>query len=275
MSARQPNIETPNIEALVIEQFGEQWTHFTENPGYYGSREVLDDIFGPLGSCEELRGKVVAEVGAGSGRLINILADTGAKHVVAVEPSEAMAVMKENTAHNKDKITYIQAKGDEWTFRDLDAVISIGVLHHIHDPFPTAKRMFENLKPGGKCIIWLYGREGNELYLTLFQPLRLLTTKLPHWLLVALSTFMVLPLNIYCALCRVLPLPMRNYMLNHIARLDQKARRITIYDQLNPTWAKYYPRAEAEDLLRKTGFENVQSFHRHGYSWTVTGIRPV
>lgn len=264
-----------NVESLVIEQFGEQWTHFTENEGYYGSREVLDDILEPFASSSDFDRKVVAEVGAGSGRLINILAACSTAHVVAIEPSAAMTVLRENTAPLKEKITYISAKGDDWTYENLDVVMAIGVLHHIHEPNPTVRNMLRNLKPGGRCLIWLYGREGNELYLSVFGPLRALTTRLPHWALVALSTLLVLPLNLYCSLCRVLPLPMRTYMLNHIARLDQKARRITIYDQLNPTWAKYYTRAEAEALLRENGFEEVQSFHRHGYSWTVSGRKPL
>lgn len=52
-------------------------------------------------------------------------------------------------------------------------------------------------------------------------------------------------------------------------------RRLVIYDQLNPAYAKYYTRAEAYELLRQAGFDDVRLHHRHGYSWTAVGTRPM
>jgi hypothetical protein len=46
-----------------------------------------------------------------------------------------------------------------------------------------------------------------------------------------------------------------------------------IVDQLNPQWAKYYDRESALKLLQKNGFADVRIHHRHGYSWTVTGVK--
>ena len=37
-----------NKTKKTIDDFGEQWTHFTSNPGYYGSEDVLIDILGPF-----------------------------------------------------------------------------------------------------------------------------------------------------------------------------------------------------------------------------------
>jgi hypothetical protein len=51
-------------------------------------------------------------------------------------------------------------------------------------------------------------------------------------------------------------------------------RRLVIYDQLNPTYAKYHKRHEAIALLEKSGFINVKAHHRHGYSWCVLGETP-
>ena len=57
-------------------------------------------------------------------------------------------------------------------------------------------------------------------------------------------------------------------------RLPPDKRRLVIYDQLNPAYAKYYTRAEAEALLSQGGFADVKLYHRHGYSWTVSGVKP-
>jgi hypothetical protein len=51
-------------------------------------------------------------------------------------------------------------------------------------------------------------------------------------------------------------------------------RRLVIYDQLNPAYAKYYTQTEAEQLLARAGFSDVRTYHRHGYSWTVIGTKP-
>ncbi len=49
---------------------------------------------------------------------------------------------------------------------------------------------------------------------------------------------------------------------------------LTVFDQLNPTYAKYYTRDEAEALAAGAGFTDIQLYHRHGYSWTVVARRP-
>jgi hypothetical protein len=64
-------------------------------------------------------------------------------------------------------------------------------------------------------------------------------------------------------------------MLNVIRRLSWKKRYLNIYDQLNPAYAKYYRRDEAIALLADAGFVDVRVHHRHGYSWTVRGTRPL
>jgi hypothetical protein len=81
-------------------------------------------------------------------------------------------------------------------------------------------------------------------------------------------------LDVYIPLCRVLPLPMRSYMLNHLGKVDRKMRKVTVFDQLNPAYAKYYREKEARALLVNAGFVDVRLYHRFGYSWTVMGTKP-
>ena len=261
-----------NVDKNTIERFGIQWTSFTENTGYYGSKDCLSDIFGPLLTLEDIKGKHICDVGSGTGRIVNMLLDAGADFVTALEPSEAFKTLEKNTIQRKDKIQLIQDTGDKIpSTGQFDYVISLGVLHHILDPTPTVQAAFNALKPGGKILIWIYGFEGNKLYLSIFGPLRKLTARLPHSILSCLSGFLGYFVDFYIFLCRFLPLPMRNYFQNHLAKLDREQRKITIYDQLNPTHAKYYKKQEVENLLREQGFQKVRLYHRHGYSWTALG----
>jgi SAM-dependent methyltransferase len=264
-----------DLKTRTIEDFGEQWTAFRDNPGYYGSTELLADLFGPLLSPDQIKGASVADIGSGTGRIVNMLLDAGAAHVHAVEPSAAMRVLKENTSNRRPQLTYVHGPGEALPpGLDLDLIVSIGVLHHIPDPDPVVRAALLALKPGGTMFVWLYGREGNEAYLRLAEPLRRVTTKLPHAALGALSTLLNWLLGVYIALCRVLPLPMRDYMRNVLGKFSRQVRRLTIYDQLNPAYAKYYTGEESRALLGRQGFVDVKLYHRHGYSWSITGRRP-
>ena len=256
----------------TVADFGEQWLAFRDNPGYYGSRNLLADLIHPFFVPEDFAGATVAEIGSGTGRIVLMLAGAGAARIIAVEPSAAMEVLRANTREFADRIRYQQLRGDQFIADEpMDFVLSIGVLHHIPDPAPVVERMRAALRPGGHAIVWLYGREGNRLYLSLVQPMRAITTRLPHAALVLLSRVIDIPTRLYMAACRYLRLPMHTYMRNHLARLTPDVRRLTIYDQLNPKWARYYIREEAVALLEAGGFSDVRCHHRHNYSWLVVG----
>jgi SAM-dependent methyltransferase len=259
----------------TIADFGEQWTRFTKNEGFYASFELFRDICGPLLDADGLRGKRVCEIGSGTGRIVAMLLAAGAARVIAIEPSAAFEVMKANLADCSDRVEFIRAPGEAIPAgRDLDFVFSIGVLHHIYDPAPVVRAAYLALKPGGKMLIWLYGQENNEAYLRLVEPLRRLTVRLPRPLLVGISHLLNAFLELYIPLCRLLPLPLRGYMNNVIGRFSWADRHVVIYDQLNPTVARYYRCDQAEALLAEGGFVNVRLHHRHGYSWTVIGEKP-
>ena len=167
----------------------------------------------------------------------------------------------------------VQGTGDELPDGQYDMIFSIGVLHHIPDPMPVLRAAYRALKPQGQMFIWLYGAEGNDAYLRLVLPLRALTKRMPHRFNATLAYALDIPLVIYVAACQYLRLPLYRYMRNYLGKLTADKRRLVIYDQLNPEWAKYYKRDEAERLLTDAGFQEVRSHHRGGYSWTVLGTK--
>lgn len=164
--------------------------------------------------------------------------------------------------------------GHQLQASDLDYVFAIGVLHHIVDPAPVVSRAFAALRPGGTLVIWVYGREGNEIYLAVIGLPRLLTRVLPDWLLVSVAHVLNVLLAVYIFACRWLPLPLRSYVRSVLAKFSWRKRLLVIFDQLNPAYARYYCRREVERLLGEAGFEAVQVYHRHGYGWTAIGSRP-
>lgn len=260
-----------DLSTKTIQDFGTQWTHYRDNEGFYGSTALLADILGPLLSLEALKGARVAEIGSGTGRIVKMLLESGVDHVTAVEPSDAFAVLCENV-NSTNKVTCLHARGDQLpSGGNFDIVFSIGVLHHIPDPAPVIDAVHSALRPGGRFLVWLYGKEGNEWYLRVSTLLRVMTTRLPHLLLVPIVRGLDFALLLYLHLCRFWPLPLKEYM--HIIRnLSPDKRRLVIYDQLKPAFSKYYTQEEAKALLAGK-FTQVQTYHRRGYSWTIMGTK--
>jgi len=263
----------------MIEDFGEQWSHYAGNEGYYGSVELLQDILGPLVSLRDLAGARVADIGSGTGRIVRMLLEAGVAHVVAVEPSAGVEKLRANTAAYGERVEVLHATGDRLPpDLGLDFVISIGVIQFIRKPDSTLRAGRAALRPGGRIVIWVYGREGNRLYIALSGLLRAVTTRLPHRLLAGFCSVLTVLVDAYGALCRVVPQlrwPLRDYLSNTFSKLSRRERTLTIYDQLNPTYAKYYRREEVVDLLERTGFADVVLHHRRGYSWTACATKPV
>ncbi len=266
-----------DIDSKTIRDFGEQWTTYDEVDGFFGSLALLSDFIAPF-PVEAFKDARVADIGAGTGRFVLSLLEAGASHVVAVEPSSSAAVVEEKVRQvGPDRVTILRVTGDELPEDlSLDYAISVGVLHHITRPEPVVAAVYRALKPGGKFVVWLYGKEGNGLYLSLVLPIRLISKRLPQRGKAALAYFLNWPLATYIAVCKrwpLAPLPLRDYMVDILGKLDWDKRRLVIYDQLNPHYAKYYSGEEARRLMASAPFD-VTLHHRKGYSWVVIGTKP-
>ncbi|MEH2499500.1 SAM-dependent methyltransferase [Bradyrhizobium sp. AZCC 1678] len=264
-----------HLARQTISDFGDQWQRYTDNEGYYGDVGVLEGTLRPLLKLDDLRGKRIAEIGSGTGRIVSMLLQAGAKEVTAIEPSAAFEVLKRNLVQHADRVVFLNKAGHEIpTDGQYDFVVSIGVIHHIPDPRPVIAASLRALAPGGRIIVWLYGKEGSGLIVSGIRALRALTTRLPHFFVAAIAHFLLLALDVYIVACRLLPgLPLGDYIRNVLGRFSRSKRYLVVYDQLRPAYAKYYSEAEARGLLESNGFADVQLHFRHGYSWTVVGTR--
>lgn len=254
----------------TIDDFGEQWRKYTGNTGYYGSTDSLIALFGNLLSAGDIRGKRIADVGAGSGRYTRMFHSMGAASILAIEPSSAMEVLQRNTA-DLDRIEYLQARADEIPALGFDGVFCIGVLQFIPDPDASLQAMGKALGPCGKLFLWVYGRENNEAYLRLSAPIRAVSWRLPHTALDFAAASLAAIASLYALVCRHarLRLPLSEYLLGYYGKLDFYSRKLIAYDQLNPKYAKYYRREELETLLRRNGFSDIRMHHYLNYSWSA------
>lgn len=162
----------------TVEDFGVQWCRYNENRGYYASQEALQDLVNPLLDVQFIRGRWVADVGAGTGRYTKLLHEAGARGILAMEPSEAFDFLKRNTEHLKG-VSYLRERAENIPALDFDLIFCIGVLQFLPDPRPALVSMGKSLAAGGRLFLWVYGKENNSPYLMMVRLLRMVTPVLP------------------------------------------------------------------------------------------------
>jgi SAM-dependent methyltransferase len=104
---------------------------------------------------EELKGKLVLDVGCGMGRFAEVATRWGAR-VVGIDLSAAAEVAAKNLA-DRDFVAF-QADVFSLPFaaESFDVIYSVGVLHHTPDCEGAVKALDKYLKPGGVLAVWLY-----------------------------------------------------------------------------------------------------------------------
>lgn len=249
------------------QDFGEQFSVDNQYDDYLGSSELLKEIVDPF-DLNLIRGKDIMEVGVGSGRISHNLLKYKPSSLVGIEPSKAFFIAKKNLS--SDEVNLFNIKGEDLNFESkFDYVFSLGVIHHIPNYSLVLENIRKSLKPNGKFIIWVYGKEGNEIYLFIFNNLRKITTKLPDFILRIISKSLALCTYIYSFLCKFIPLPLHKYFTGMFSKLSFKNRSYVIFDQLNPSYAKYFKKDELEKELQNCGFKIENISHRLGYSHTA------
>lgn len=106
-------------------------------------------------SPEDLKGKLVLDVGCGMGRFAEVATRWGA-HVVGIDLSLACEVAAENLSGRAASIFQADVFRLPFVDRSFDLIYSIGVLHHTPDCEQAVKSLPRLLKPGGRLAVWLY-----------------------------------------------------------------------------------------------------------------------
>ena len=254
--------------------FGNQFVVDSNLDGYWGSKKNFKDMVGPF-DLKKIRNKTCMDVGSGSGRILKNLIKLGPKKIYSIEPSKAINVAKKNLKpylKNKKKIEFLNIKGENLRLKNkVDYCFSLGVIHHTPKAKKVCKKIYQSLKKNGKFVCWLYGYEGNELYILIFNNLRRITILLPDFLLRFISILLNFATYFYQLLCKFINLPLKDYFKNNFSKLSFEKRNYVIFDQLNPSYAKYYTKDDCQKLFKSSGFKNISIHSRDNYSWVVIG----
>jgi hypothetical protein len=131
--------------------------------------------------------------------------------------------------------------------------------------------MARAVKPGGRVLIWVYGREGNRWLVALLDPLRrALFSRLPIALVHHLSLY---PAALLWLALRLGLRPGKYFKL--LARFNFAHLRSIVFDQMLPRIAHYWPQETVAELMASAGLGDVRIASVNEMSWSAIGTRPL
>ena len=260
------------LEEKTAAAFGYEWTRYAELADRY--RQQFFDWIRPV-TPEFIAGRVVLEGGCGKGRHTSVVADSGARDVVAIDLGEAVESAFANT-RGLPNAHIVQADLKRPPVKPVfDYAFSIGVLHHLPVPEEGFHALVSRLRPGGHISAWVYGREGNGWIVHFVSPLREhVTSRMPHAILDAMSALLTVPLFLATRLVygptrgRLLGLrlPYGEY-LSYIAPFPYREQRSIVFDHLVAPVAYYIPREEFAGWFERAGLDAPSIEHHNANSW--------
>jgi SAM-dependent methyltransferase len=139
------------------DSFGFQWQKFDQTQLDQGGRTLSDRDFRRKTGLkpEDLKGKLVLDVGCGMGRFAEVATRWGAR-VVGIDLSAAAEVAARNLADREFVALQADVFALPFALESFDYIYSMGVLHHTPDCEKAFKTLPQYLRPGGGIAIWLY-----------------------------------------------------------------------------------------------------------------------
>ncbi len=250
------------------ERFGFEWNEYSEMHPEYELQFRRWTV--PL-LPQDWRGKSFLDVGCGMGRNSFWPLQYGAARGISVDVDQRSLQAARQTLAPFPNSTILDASAYDIPFADeFDVVFSIGVIHHLQYPERAVRQMVKAARPGGRVLIWVYGRENNEWIVSFVDPLRkALFSRLPISLVHHLSLYPSAAL--WCAL-RLGWQPTE--YCRQLRRLSFRHLRSIVFDQLLPRIANYWPRATVEQLMSNAGLTDVRLSWVNEISWAAIGTKP-
>ena len=268
-----------------IKNFADEWNYFTSKIDEKLTRGELESYFYSFVQYKDLDNKIILDAGCGGGRFSYIISRlTNAKEIIGVDLSNAVFTAFDNTKH-LGNVTIIQADIRKMPFKKkklFDFILSVGVIHHMPDPYMGFEYLIQHLNENAKILAWVYGKEGNSIYISIADPIRkVLTSRLPFKYNLCLSFILssilwgtiwifYFPANVILGeeiASRILPM---NKYLNFFRKRGFKDFWRTVFDKMIPTIAHYISNQEIKNWFASSNLQ-YEVYFRNGHSWLGFG----
>jgi SAM-dependent methyltransferase len=221
---------------------------------------------------QDWRGQSFLDVGCGIGRNSLWPMIYGAREGCAVDLDERSLESARRNLARFLAVEVMRSSAYDLPFSDrCDIAFAIGVIHHLEDPQRALQRMARVVKPGGRVLIWVYGRDGNRWLVALLDPLR-------RALFSQMRIASVHHLSLYPAaalwLAPRVGLRSSEYF-KLLTRFDFAHLRSIVFDQMLPRIAHYWSRETVVELMTGAGLEDVRIAAVNEMSWSAIGTRPL
>ena len=250
------------------DRFGYEWGAYAEILPWH--EEQFRRWTAALGPAD-WAGKEFLDVGCGMGRNSFWALGYGAAGGVAVDIDDRSLASARRNLRSFPAVRVMRASAYDLPFRDrFDLAFSIGVIHHLELPQQALDAMARAVKPGGRVLIWVYGRENNRWLLRLLDPVRrLLLSRLPIGLTHHLSLY---PAAMAWGMLRLGFCPSEYFRL--IAGFDFGHLRAIVFDQMLPRIAHYWPRETVAQMMVRAGLVDIRLVWVNEMSWSAVATRP-
>jgi ubiquinone/menaquinone biosynthesis C-methylase UbiE/uncharacterized protein YbaR (Trm112 family) len=278
-----PRLLPPALSAELAsaqKTFSLEWENFRSGERNWGQdmdyrRDLfirsmgLDPASPNGGGPAELRGKRILDAGCGSGELSIEMARGLGMDVVAMDL--AFGVERAQQRKGDAGVSFLQASVlDPPLQRVFDYVYCAGVLVAVPDARAGFRAITRTLKPGGRCLIWMYHPIDQRHHPDDYRKLKVydlirrrITSRLPIGVQRGIYSTLVPPYLAKQALS---------------ARLGQNPERLTWHEKMqqlvdffSPLYQHRYTVEQISEWFSEEGFENITPVDRGAYGFAVRG----
>ena len=227
------------------------WTKVIKNKSYWKGKEILD-------------------AGCGIGRNTFWPISYGAKSALAFDIDDrTLKAARKNLKKLKNVKVKKHSIYDIPYQNKFDISFSIGVVHHLEFPKKAISELVKCTKPGCQILVWLYGYENMQIYISILNPIRkILFSKAPLPLvrLISYLPTIFLYLYIYSGISKL-------EYFRLLKKLTFNQMQQIVFDQMLPKTAKYYKKEEALILLKHPDLHDHKIEWVNQCSWVVMATK--
>ena len=157
--------KTHSIEESTSKLYGNLWENFDGKTIIEEAQTILrNKLQSSDFKLNDLKGKLVLDLGCGSGRYSIALSTYGCKKIIGYDMGDQGISFGNSMVKNLKIKNLLFQKGNvlDLPFDDnhFDFIFCNGVLHHTTDMIKAIHELYRVLKPEAKAFLYLYGAEG-------------------------------------------------------------------------------------------------------------------